>query len=111
MFLVSVMGGLRTPRGGWRPDRDNYAISLMGGQQIDLTGALLYEGETRLFIFAVMGGSTVRVPRGVEVSVDGVSVMGGRQIDVEPNLERAPWPRLRITAVVAMGGLRVQTVG
>ena len=111
MFYVSIMGGGSTPRGRWRADHNIVAVSLLGGQRLDFTQAILDEGETRVTVIAVMGGTTITVPRGVDVGVDGVSIMGGRRVQVDNSLEGPTQKRIHITAFTLMGGLRVETVG
>jgi predicted membrane protein len=111
MFWVSIMGGHRTPSGPWRPDRNNVAVSIMGGQQLDFTQAVLDEGETRLYVVVLLGGARITVPRGIDVVVEGLNIMGGRRVETAMPLEPTRGPHLRITALVALGGLRVRTAG
>jgi predicted membrane protein len=109
MFWVSILGGHRTPSGPWRPDRTNVAAAVMGGQRIDFTQALLEEGETRLYVFTLLGGTQITVPRGLDVRVDGINILGGRRVETPTPLEPTSQSRLRITAVVVLGGLQVET--
>jgi predicted membrane protein len=109
MFWVSILGGHRTADGPWRPDHTNVAVAIMGGQRLDFTQAVLEQGETRLYVFTLFGGTQIIVPRTLDVGVDGINVLGGRRVETGTALEPTNQSRLRITAVVLLGGLQVQT--
>jgi hypothetical protein len=107
-WSVSVMGGLAR-RGRWRVARKTRALALMGGLALDLRNAELDVEEIEVFALAIMGGVDIVVPEGIEVEVDGFSVMGGRG----ERLSKAPplpgTPRIRIRAYGLMGGVSVRS--
>ena len=109
MFFVSILGGSSTPRGRWRADHRIYSVSVLGGQRLDFTDAILDEGETHVTVVAIVGGANITVPRGVDVTVDGVTFLGGRDVRVDSDLEGPAQKRLHITTFVALGGVRVET--
>ena len=65
------------------------AYSVMGSALIDLRRDDL-PAEVRVRAVAVMGSVEVRVPRGVEVHLSGLSMMGGREMHLDPPRPGAP---------------------
>ena len=109
MFFVSILGGSTTPRGHWHADHSIISVSVLGGARLDLSQAILDEGDTRVIIFSLLSGTRIAVPRDVPVMVDGVSIMGGRHVEVDQDAEVARDRRIRITAFAALGGVRVES--
>jgi hypothetical protein len=107
--LVAIMGGTQR-KGRWSAPQRMHVISVMGGTMLDFREADLAPGETTVYVFAVMGGCEIIVPPGLAVDMDGISIMGGFE-----HLERSPAhrdpdaPYLRVTGVVAMGGVNITT--
>ena len=109
MFYISILGASSTPHGRWRADHDILAVSLLGSQRLDFTQAILDEGETRLTVIHFVGGTRIRVPPGVDTTVDGVSILGRRHVEVDHNPAAPSRQRLRITAFTMLGHLEVET--
>ncbi len=107
--LVAIMSGT-VRRGRWSAPQTMRIISVMGGTELDFREADLAPGETHVFVFALMGGCEIIVPPGLAVDMDGISIMGGFE-----HMERAPMhrdpdaPYLRVSGVVAMGGVNIVT--
>ena len=105
----------------WNLESGSY-FALMGGLEIDLTSAILAEGETILDLTAIMGGIDVKIPREMAVVYDGSAVLGGvtfkeqedggiiggRRIEanITPETERI----VRIQARAIMGGIDIKEV-
>ncbi len=60
-WMLAGMSG-REWRGSWRPAKQNMVITVMGGQEIDLTAVEATDIE--ILAFTVMGGLEITVPRG-----------------------------------------------
>lgn len=80
--------------------------AIMGGSQIDLRQASLAEGNNRMDIFAVFGGTTIIVPPDWTIRVEVFPLMGGFKdnryspLAVIPNPEKV----LIISGFVLFGG-------
>jgi hypothetical protein len=59
--------------------------AVMGGIEIDLVSAPIEPGEYRLEINATMGGVEIFLPRYVQFTIEGVSILGGRDIHEGPD--------------------------
>jgi hypothetical protein len=107
-FQVAAIGGGRQLRSRARGLRSGSAVAVMGGVQLDLTGADLIPQGAALDLLAVMGGVEVRVPPTWTVAVVDSSVAGGVAVAVSAaeDLPRGS-PRLAVRARAVMGGIRV----
>lgn len=106
-LVVAVMGGA-VRKGRWEPARRNFSLSIMGGTDLDFRDALLPPGVTEVHVVAVMGGTEIIVPPGVNVESHGIGIMGafehvGGSDDYDPDA-----PTLRITGLALMGGVDIQ---
>jgi hypothetical protein len=85
------------------------AVTIFGGCQLDLRRSGVGEGDIRLELITVFGGTDVTVPDTWRVTVTGASVLGGQDVRVsDPELLPGDAPRLTIVGRTVMGGLRVQ---
>ena len=107
--LVAIMSSTER-RGRWSAPQQMRVVAVMGGIELDFREAELAPGETHLYVFTIMGGCEIIVPPGLAVDMDGIAVMGAFE-----HLERAPAhrdpdsPYLRVTGLVAMGGVEIIT--
>jgi Domain of unknown function (DUF1707) len=74
-------------------------INVLGGVDLDLTQVTLRDGMPTIHIISVLGGSTIRIPHGVQLERSGFSLLGGDT--VEPDMDGPPAPgapvvRLRV---------------
>ena len=90
-WMVAIMAGSHR-RGRFRAVGRINAISIMGGDEIDLREAEIEGGELTLNLVAIMGGATIYIPDSVELDVGGFSLMGG---NTEIGSERSPAPARR----------------
>jgi hypothetical protein len=105
-WMVAILGGAHR-RGRFRAAGEINAVSILGGDDIDLRDAEIEGGELILNVVSILGGPNIYVPDTIEVDVTGVSIMGG-------NTERGPMrpPRLgapvvRIRTFNVMGGANI----
>jgi len=85
---VHPLGGVRRT-GRWRVPPREVFVTLLGGMHLDLRDAVLGAEEVSLTVVALLGGVRTIVPPGVEVDVDGLTLLGGRHVEVDPNPPRA----------------------
>lgn len=105
-FVFACMGG-SVRKGPWEPPEILYALSLMGGIDLDFREAALLEGVTEVVILAVMGGVKITVPDDVDVEVNGIGLMGGFE-HVSQHLPGMDRPLIRIKGLALMGGVSVK---
>jgi hypothetical protein len=106
-WVVSIMGG-SDRKGRWRLARRVNVIDVMGGSSLDLNDAELADTVVELRVFALMGGSDVRVPEGLNVEVSEFAFMGGNDVNVGDAHPDPGGPLLRIRAISVMGGTKVR---
>jgi uncharacterized protein DUF1707/cell wall-active antibiotic response 4TMS protein YvqF len=107
-WIVGIMGG-GDHKGRWRIASRCTVVNVMGGADLDLTGAVVEGPETVIQVFSMMGGSKIVVPDGVHVDLGGFAFMGGNSL----RLEGAPTPPpgapvVRVRAYSIMGGTDVR---
>ena len=105
-WMVAVMGGSHR-RGRFRTVGSINAVSVMGGDEIDLREAEMEGGELTLNLFALMGGSNVYVPDSIEVELGGFSFMGGNDVRGNQRSPRPGAPLIRIRGFNLMGGATI----
>jgi hypothetical protein len=106
-WVVSIMGG-SDRKGRWRLAPRVNVVDVMGGSNLDLNDAELADDVVELRVFALMGGSDVRVPEGLNVEVSEFAFMGGNDVDVGEAQPDPGGPLLRIRAISIMGGTKVR---
>ena len=80
-------------------------FNLMGGADLDLTQAVLTEGELTVHVFSFWGGSNIIVPNGVHIEHQGRALLGGDEVDPPGEDEPPPGaPVVRIRSVSVMAG-------
>jgi hypothetical protein len=107
-WIVSVMSGVSRP-GRFRLGARTYAVSLMGGMNVDLRQAELEEPEVTITVVSVMGGANIVVPEGVEVELTGIAIMGGKYYRPGRQLPPPGAPLVRVRVFSLMGGVSVIT--
>jgi hypothetical protein len=84
-------------------------LAVIGGSQVDFTGANMEGNEATLNIVAVFGGGEIIVPRNWEVQVQGMAFFGGHNDETQPPLEASdPRKKLIITGAWVFGGFNVR---
>jgi hypothetical protein len=105
-WFFAVMGG-STWRGRRRLAGTVNAISIMGGDEIDLREAELEGDEVVINTFSLMGGPTIYVPDTIEVEISGPAIMGGNEERGSTRQPRPGAPLIRIRSVAIMGGVEL----
>jgi hypothetical protein len=107
-WVVGIMGG-GTQKGRWRIASRCTVVNVMGGADLDLTGAVVEGPETEINVFSLMGGSDIVVPDGVHVELSGFAFMGGNDLRLEDRPPPPPGaPIVRVRAWSVMGGTDVK---
>jgi len=107
-LVVSIMGGTSL-RGRFRVSGRLTAISFMGGCDVDLRLAEIDGDTVTVLCLALMGGTSVIVPEGVEVDESGFALMGGRDVKVKDVPPLPGTPLVRVRAFALMGGTSVRS--
>lgn len=102
---ISIMGG-NERKGNWDPGEHSVAITIMGGQDLDLTE--VEADVVNLTVFTLMGGTDVIVPRGTTVDLGGFMLFGGLGNDSDPNGDSNM--RVNIRAFGGMGACDVRNL-
>jgi Domain of unknown function (DUF1707)/Cell wall-active antibiotics response 4TMS YvqF len=107
-WVVGIMGG-GTQKGRWRIASRCTVVNVMGGADLDLTGAVVEARETEIVVFSLMGGSDIVVPDGVHVELSGFAFMGGNDLKLGDTPPPPPGaPVVRVHAWSIMGGTDVK---
>jgi uncharacterized small protein (DUF1192 family) len=106
-WLVSFMSGLDR-KGRWRLSPQAFAINVMGGSNLDLNQVELAAERTELTVVSIMGGSDIRVPKGLRVEVSDFALMGGNGVDIDDDEPPVAGPVLRLRLFSLMGGTDVK---
>jgi hypothetical protein len=106
-WLVSVMSG-RERKGRWRVGANLKVIDIMGASDLDLNDAELAADEVYMTVFALMGGSTIRVPEGLNVELSEFAFMGGNGVELGNERPDPGGPTLHIRVISIMGGSDVK---
>jgi hypothetical protein len=94
-------------KGRWRVGDHLTAVSVMGGNDIDLRHAEIDAEDLTIVAVAVMGGMDIYVPDTVELEVGGFAFMGGNGERGSTRPPRSGGPRIRVLAYSLMGGIDV----
>jgi uncharacterized protein DUF1707/cell wall-active antibiotic response 4TMS protein YvqF len=107
-WVVAIMGGA-DHKGRWRIASRCTVVNVMGGADLDLTGAVVEGPETEIQVFSLMGGSDIVVPDGVHVELSGFALLGGNDLRLEDAPPPPPSaPVVRVRAYSVMGGTDVK---
>lgn len=102
-WAVAILSGSNL-RGRYRLAGTLNAISVLGGDTIDLRDAEISDGEVTVNAVSIMGGANIFLPDTVNVEVEGVSIMGGNSEPGTRTLPRPGAPLVRIRTYNLMGG-------
>jgi DUF1707 SHOCT-like domain/Cell wall-active antibiotics response LiaF, C-terminal len=101
---VMLIGGLER-RGRWRLPERLRMIGLIGGAELDLSDAVIEAQTTTIEVWWAIGGLEVTVPEGIQVDIEGVTVIGGAEN--ESSASRPGAPRVIVRHNALIGGTEV----
>ncbi|MET3807614.1 hypothetical protein ABIB25_004640 [Nakamurella sp. UYEF19] len=104
--LVGIMSGVER-KGAWIAAPRINCVAVMGGIELDFTGAQLTGMDTVVNVTAIMGGVEITVPEGITVIVEGVGIMGAFVDNARQTYGREA-PVLRVRGLALMGGVEVK---
>ena len=108
-WMVAIMSGSHR-RGRFRAVGSINAVSIMGGDDIDLREAEIEGGELTINLFAFLGGANIYIPDSVELDVGGFSLMGGNTEIGTERPARPGAPVFRLRAWNLLGGATIYRV-
>jgi hypothetical protein len=106
----TTWAGILSPRKVSVDSRDftgGRIVAIMGGVDLDLTGAEIAQGPAIIEILIIIGGGSIRIPDGWEVVGETVPFMGG--MDIKTRSKRTG-RQLILRGLIVMGGLDVKDV-
>jgi hypothetical protein len=106
-WLISIMSG-HDRRGRWRVAPKLINFSFWGGSEIDLNDAELTAQHTEIRVIAFMGGSTVYVPEGLDVTVSEVAIMGANGVKLGDDRPLPGGPTVHVRLISIMAGSDVR---
>lgn len=80
--------------------------TILGGIELDLRGAKLYNNEVYLETNAFLGGIEIHVPDNWRVEVSGTPLLGGMSNSTKPNSDPGA-PVLRVRYLAILGGIEI----
>jgi hypothetical protein len=105
-WMFAMMGG-GEKSGRWRIAPRLTSVAIMGGHTIDLRNVELESDDTTIIVVAVMGGTDIYVPDGVDLDVGGFAVMGGNGERGSARPAQPGAPRIKLRMYSLMGGCDV----
>ena len=106
-WLISVMSG-HDRKGRWRVGRRLNVVNVMGGTDLDLNDAELADDYVEITVVSVMGGSSIRVPEGLNVELHDFAFMGGNDSNIGDEMPDPGGPTLRLKVISVMGGTDIK---
>lgn len=80
--------------------------TILGGIELDLRAAKLYENEVYIEANAFLGGIEIHVPSHWRVEVSGTPILGGMSNSTKPNSDPGA-PVLRVRYLAILGGIEI----
>jgi hypothetical protein len=110
MFNISIFGGSDLGKRPWKPGKTLWAITVLGGTDIDFQQAQLEEAVTKVVCISFLGGTDIIVPPDLPVTVSGFSLLGGRDVKLsKPEAAEPPSGKsLHIQAFAILGGVDIK---
>jgi len=110
MLNVSIFGGSDLGKRPWKPGKTLWAITVLGGTDIDFQQAQLEEAVTKVVCISFLGGTDIIVPPDLPVTVSGFSLFGGRDVKLsKPGTgEPTSGKSLHVHAFAILGGVDIK---
>lgn len=110
MLNVSIFGGSDLGKHPWKPGKKLWAITLLGGTDIDFQQAQLEEAVTKVLCISFLGGTDIIVPPDLPVTVSGFSLFGGRDVKLPKpgTAEPTSGKSLHVQAFAILGGVDIK---
>ncbi len=106
-WILGLMGG-GDRQGRWTVAEHLLVFNVMGGADLDLREASISAKITRITVISIMGGSTIKVPDGIEVDLSGIALMGANNLRLTGPQPPKGSPVLIVRAYSIMGGTDVR---
>jgi hypothetical protein len=106
--VLGILGGGGW-RGRWRVPERMTVVNVLGGADLDLREATLAAPAVSITVWSVLGGSTITVPEGAQVELDGFALLGGNNLKLSGPAPPPGAPVIRVRAWSLLGGTDVRT--
>ncbi len=93
--------------GRWTLPAKLVYISVLGGAEWDLAGALMPQPVTTITVISLLGSIDVRIPDHVDAEVGGFSLLGGHHVDLGEVSPPADAPLIRVRHFSLLGSVRL----
>lgn len=103
--LFVMLSGLETSNQS-QEFKGGRASTILGGIDLDLRGAKLYEDEIYIEVNAILGGIDIYVPDDWRVEISGTPILGGLSNNTKLN-NNPDAPVLRIRYLAILGGIEI----
>jgi predicted membrane protein len=107
-WVVSVFGDI-TRRGSWPSGNRFSPVAVFGDIDLDFREAGPVAGQVAIDAVAPFGNIDVLVPDGVQVDVDGFTLLGSKKISVGDRSTNKSAPVLRVRAFSLLGSVKVSS--
>ncbi len=105
--ILSILGASER-KGRWRLGPVCSVVTVLGGSELDLSGAELAAEHVELKLFTVLGGAEVTVPPGLNVEISELAILGGNEIDLGDERPDPGGPTVHLRIVSILGGAEVR---
>ena len=102
---VTLIGGMER-RGPWRLPERLRVVGVIGAVELDLSEAVIEAGETTIDAWWGIGSLEIVVPEGIEVEVDGFTLIGAVENE-SPGSLAAGAPRIRVRHFSLVGATEI----
>ena len=109
MFIAALFSGHKRGRGPWTLEPKVTILAAFAGIVLDLREAHLPAERAHITSWTLFGGTKVIAPKGLPVSISGLSIFGGSRVHGSTAAGTGvPSPQgLRIASYALLGGLEV----
>ncbi|RVW06578.1 LiaF domain-containing protein [Rhodococcus spongiicola] len=106
--IVGVFGDVKRS-GRWSLAVKTSVLLVFGDLKLNLRSAVIGARVSTITLISVFGDSTVTVPEGVHVELDGFHLFGDREFDSGAQAPGPGAPTIRIKSYSVFGDLKVRT--
>lgn len=103
---LSILGSHHRS-GHWTLPARLVHLSVLGGAEWDLSGAVMAQPVTTITVVSLLGSTDVRIPDHIDAEVGGLALLGGHHVDLGETSPPANAPLIRLRHLSLLGSVRV----